>query len=54
MFQTKFVEKIKSTLCSIYFFFFEIVPRMRYVQKHCSAGQNTEGNMALAPCTLGT
>jgi hypothetical protein len=56
MFQTKFVEKIKThILCSVTFF-----PPLKScrlwdnVEKYCRAGQATDGNMAHAHCMLDT
>ena len=36
------------------FFTPKIVPFMRYVEKHCTAGQATDDNMAHAHCMLDT
>ena len=54
IFQTKVVEKIKThILCSVTFF------RKSYrlwdnVEKYCTAGQATDGNMAHAHCMMDT
>jgi hypothetical protein len=54
MFQTKFAGGIKThILCSVTFLFFpKIVPLWDNVEKYCRMGQDTDGNMAHAHCTL--
>ena len=55
MFQTKFVEEIKThILCSITFFFQKSCRFWDNVEKYCRAGQATEDNMAHAYCILDT
>ena len=54
MFQTKFVEKIKThILCSVTFFFLRKSCRLwGIVEKYSRAGQATDDNMAYAHCVL--
>ena len=55
MYQTEFVEKIKThILCSITFFFRKSCRLWDNVEKYCRAGQSTDGNMAHAHCVLHT
>jgi len=54
MFQTKFVEKIKThILCSITFFENPALYETMW-KKYCKAGQATDDNMAHAHCMLDT
>jgi hypothetical protein len=53
MFQTKFVEKIKTHI--LYSIIFRKSCRLRdKVEKYCTAGQATDDNMAHAFCMLET
>jgi hypothetical protein len=55
MFQTKFVEKIKThILCSVTFFSENRAVYEIMWKKYCRAGQATDGNMAHAHCMLDT
>jgi hypothetical protein len=46
--------KTRNTLFMFNNFFSKIVLFMRYVEKYCTAGQVTDGNMAHAHCMLDT
>ena len=54
IFQTKFVEKIKSHRCSAIFFFRKSFRVWHNVEKYRRAGQATVDNMAHAHCMLDT
>jgi len=55
MFQTKFVEKIKThILCSMTFFFENCAVYEIMWKKYCRAGQAADDNMAHAHCMLDT
>jgi hypothetical protein len=55
MFQTKFVEKIKTFMSKNFFFFSKIVPLLDNGEKYGTAGQATDdsNNTAHALCMLG-
>jgi hypothetical protein len=48
MFQTKFVEKIKTHILCSATFLFKILPLMRKLEKYCIAEQATDDNMVRA------
>jgi len=54
MFETKVVEEIKQISCSVLFFSENRTVYELMWEKHCRAGQGTDGNMAHAHCRLDT
>jgi len=54
MFQTKFVEKIKTHFMFNNFFFRKSCRLWSNVENYCGAGQVTDGNMEHAHCMLNT
>jgi len=53
MFQAKAVEKIKTHIIYLVFFFLrKSCPSLSQLEKYCRAGQATDGNMAHAHCLL--
>jgi len=52
MFQTEFVEKIKTCFLFNIYFFLKIVQLCHNAEKQCTARQATDNNVAHAHCML--